>query len=153
MTNRTRVPASPTIARSVLGFLLTREDRESVVTELDELYAMRCERQSVGRARSWYRRQVMHFAVQLLRHGRRRCRRSPLHLASGFASGGGAYRRYRKGIGVTMWNHVSELRQSFRRLLRAPVFMVVSVLTIGVHGDFRTRRSRAPGAHALPPTR
>ncbi|MCZ6916534.1 MAG: ABC transporter permease [Gemmatimonadetes bacterium] len=132
MTNRTRVPASPTIARSVLGFLLTREDRESVVTELDELYAMRCERQSVGRARSWYRRQVMHFAVQLLRHGRRRCRRSPLHLASGFASGGGAYHRYRKGVGVTMWNHVSELRQSFRRLLRAPVFMVVSVLTIGI---------------------
>ncbi len=113
----------PRIAEVLLATLLTTEDHDSVLEELHELFEIRCVKKGTGPARWWYRRQVAVYASQLLRQGRRRRRYTPAIAVS--------FPKTRRR-GVEMLSLLTELKHSFRRLLRAPVFTLVSVLTIGV---------------------
>ena len=130
MTNPNRPGSPPRFAQALLAFMLAGDDRECVTQELDELYQLHCARRGVATARWWYRRQVAVFAVKLMRHGRRRGHHSQTRLTAQTDSVGGANRKF--GATVAMLNFMYEMRQSLRRLMRAPVFTVVSVLTIGI---------------------
>lgn len=122
-----RTAPPPALAERMLCLLVAEEDRAPVLDELRELYEVQCARKGVAEARRWYSRQVFGFAWQLARHGRRRGVKA---VRSGFAS---AMRKKQgqKG-GVEMGRFAKELRHAARRLVRAPVFTAVSVLTIGV---------------------
>lgn len=111
MTTR---PHPPRLASAFLDLLVGPLDRGSVRHELHELYEMRVDTRGVPDANRWYRRQVLAFAIRILRHGRRRERRP-----------------FRKGDGL-MSKFFYDLRQAIRRLGRAPVFSAVAILTIGI---------------------
>jgi len=115
----------PRGAALLLRCVLPDEDRGVVLDELDELYRIKLGDRGAERARRWYRVHAMGFALRLLRDGRRGRHRAVSRSRSG---------RVGKGTGgeVDMTNLASELRQAFRRLRRAPVFLVVSVLTLGI---------------------
>ncbi len=113
----------PRVAEVFLAQLLSIEDRESVLEELHELFEIRCVKKGTRPARWWYRRQVAGYALQLLRHGRRRRQYTRAAVV--------VFPKTRRR-GVEMLSLLTEWKHSFRRLLRAPVFTMVSVLTIGV---------------------
>ena len=115
----------PRGAALLLRCVLPDEDRGVVLGELEELYRIKYGDWGAERARRWYRVHAMGFALRLLRDGRREKHRT--------VSRSGRDRvGKRMGGGVDMTNLASELKQSFRRLRRAPVFFAVSVLTLGI---------------------
>jgi putative ABC transport system permease protein len=59
------LPSAPRLARRLLAALLPASLRDDVLTNLDDLYALRTQRKSRLRARLWYWRQALLFPVRL----------------------------------------------------------------------------------------
>lgn len=107
-----REPLPPRALEALLRRVLPPEDREALVGDMAELYADRVRRLGGFRGRLWYARHTLRFALALSTRTRTRTTRE---------QGDGMM----KGMG-------EELFHAVRRLVRAPVFAGVSVLTIGV---------------------
>lgn len=119
----------PPIAEALLRWCLPAVDRDVVADDLAELFQIRGRRTKPGANGWWYRRQVASFVFRLVTRGG-----APSSGASGndpHQDSGIRRRRARGGAEIMgIWTH--EMRQGFRRLRRAPLFLVVSVLTVGV---------------------
>lgn len=107
----------PALARLLLRLFLPSDEGEAALDELDELFGVRKEHRGEWRARWWYRRQVGGFAVRLTAS---RVMRWVRRLGR------------RPGREGTMTGWGMEVRHALRRLIRAPVFAVASVLTVAV---------------------
>ncbi|MFW6079269.1 MAG: ABC transporter permease [Gemmatimonadota bacterium] len=104
-------PGSPGWLRRVLRAVLPRGERDHLLGEMEELYRWKLEREGSGRARLWYARQVVQFAVRLLADA---AARMPARTARGAAG---------------LWRDV---RHGARRLRRRPSYVCTAVLTLGV---------------------
>ncbi len=128
MSRRGAGTTPPKLAEAVLSMLLADDDRESVLGEVRELYEIECTRRGSAAAGRWYTRQVIGFAWQLLRHGRRRGVQRGRSRFEGAVSHG-----ERRGEGTMkmtgLWN---DARFALRGLLRAPGFTAITIGTLAL---------------------
>ena len=127
MSPRDSRSAPPKWAEAVLSMLLAEEDRNSVLGEVRELYEIECARRGSAAAGRWYGRQVVGFAWQLARHGRRRGVQRGRSRFEGAGSRG-----ERRGGGLGMGTTVHDVRHALRGLFRAPGFTVVTIGTLAL---------------------
>lgn len=102
-------PHPPPLARRLLRRALPIDVREHVTNELDEVFQQRASRLGTVRASLWYWREVMSFSARFTLEENRR---GPM---KGFIEG---------------WS--ADLRHAARRLLRAPGFTAVVVVTLAL---------------------
>jgi predicted permease len=91
--------------------VLPRDDRGPLLEELDRMWERKVERHGAARAKRWYRREVVSFAV-----------RWPVELV----------RRATTRRGIDMMDVAMQLRRTVRGLARVPGFTTVAVLTLGL---------------------
>jgi len=101
----------PRWLRNLLGRMLPVSDRAHLLEDLDELYALRCERRGAGLAGWWYAVQVVAFATRL---------------------GSSAADRGMNAMFRTVIRPGSGLRLTARRLRRRPAQTLAAILTLGV---------------------
>ncbi len=122
MTRRFNRFLPPVVATALLRRVVVEPHREAVLCEMAELYRHRVERIGSRAARRWYRRQTAAFVFQLIWHGRAQSR-APVHLHLPITPTAGA---------TIMSEFFNDLKRAYHRLMRAPIFSMVSVLTLAI---------------------
>jgi putative ABC transport system permease protein len=107
----------PGFARFVLGWLAPRNVRETLLDDLDEMFAAKASAEGPRRARSWYRRQALSGLASLVTMRTR-----------GKQTGDAASR----SRGFSVESLLRDVRYAFRMLRRAPAFTAASVLTVAL---------------------
>lgn len=97
--------------RRFVRFALPRAERDLLIHELDDLFVRRAERAGRLGASLWYLRQPLSFRTRLTAEGSR-------------IMGTHAFERVRQ--------FATESRRAARRLLRAPMYLAVTALTLGI---------------------
>lgn len=133
--------AAPPLAAWLLGILLSQEDRDAVLGDLEEEYALRRRVVSAAGGRAWYWSQVCRSIFPVLRLSARRGR-----WASTLAVALGAY----VAVGLIESSAVAVLARVLRLNARADVVLnlIVGLVTIALAGHVAAR-IRPGAAHAL----
>ena len=113
----------PRAARAVLERLLPDEDRRYALADLDEEFEARASRDGAGKARRWYWSQVLRSTGPLLLH-RKWVRKRKGIDRRGRLTGGW-------GMGM-MHQRLEDLGYAVRTLLRAPVTVAVTVISLAL---------------------
>lgn len=116
---------APPLARRVLAAILPSADRAHVLADLDELFAVHCERDGPARARRWYLRQSVEFGLRLSVDRMRRTIRVRHPRAERPAA---ARSPSRSGIA---WA-ATDARLAWRALVRRPAYSATAALTLGI---------------------
>lgn len=119
MSRRTEA-RPPRVSRKILEKVLHAHDREYALGDLEEEFGERCGQNGATRARWWYRRQVMTSLVPALR-GRFVKRASQARAITDPSS-----------VASLLSNLGSDVRISLRTLVKTPLVLVVTVLSLGV---------------------
>lgn len=117
----------PRAMRALLTLALPRKDRAYALADLEEEFEERVRRDGVGPARRWYRGQALRSLRPLLR-GR---------LAGAVAGGRrmtteGGRPATGGGWGMGMQNFVNSLAYALRTLAKAPMTVLITVLSLGL---------------------
>ena len=112
-------PSPPRLSRLILSLALDRRDRAYALSDLEEEFAERCAANGARRARRWYRGQVVSSIAPALR-GRFVSRREPAGPLPSQTSGT-----------ALLFDLLADVRLSARGLLKAPLVLVVTVLSLG----------------------
>jgi predicted permease len=119
-------PQSPRLARRLLALTLPADAREDIIDELDEVYRHRCEQHTVAGAVQWYWRETLSFSGRfLVERMRERVRGSAYQAVIPEQDRRGAMRG-----SFESWT--SDFTHAARRLLRAPGFTLVTVVTLAL---------------------
>jgi predicted permease len=115
------IPAPPKVARELLVILLGSEAADEARNTLDELFRVRTTRDGLGKARRWYWRQVLIFALPWNALGLRR-------RASG--------RHGESRLSITSWTWLEscwqDVRVGLRALWRRPAFSLMTLCTLAL---------------------
>ena len=114
-------PRPPSIPVAILRALLPVAERDEVLSDLREEFAYRSREFGSARARGWFWRQTLSSTPSLFR-------RSWWRGWSGFEP---QANRMRPG-GPSMESWIMDARYAARRLVRRPLYAVLSVLTLGL---------------------
>jgi predicted permease len=121
MPRAAHTPAPPRLPRAIVSALLPIAERDEVTTDLAAEFAYRAENFGMAHARRWYWHQMMSSAPSLLR-------RSWWRGWSGFEP---TANRTRPG-GPSMESWIMDARYAARRLVRRPMYALLSVLTLAL---------------------
>src|SRR5689334_7736072 len=121
MPNAVPTPAPPRLPRAIVSALLPIAERDEVTADLAAEFTYRAENFGTAHARRWYWHQMMSSAPSLLR-------RSWWRAWSGFEP---AANRTRPG-GPSMESWIMDARYAARRLVRRPMYALLSVLTLAL---------------------
>src|SRR5690242_12255521 len=121
MPNAVPTPAPPRLPRAIVSALLPIAERDEVTADLAAEFTYRAENFGTAHARRWYWQQMMSSAPSLLR-------RSWWRAWSGFEP---AANRTRPG-GMSMESWIMDVRYAARRLVRRPMYALLSILTLAL---------------------
>ncbi|MGQ0639708.1 MAG: ABC transporter permease [Gemmatimonadaceae bacterium] len=110
----------PRLARRLLARMLPDDARDHIEGDLLELYARRCARDGVARARLWYWTEAATFSARFLLERLRDRTRRPLDA------------RRQSGIGGSMVPSALDVRLALRVLVKYPVLSSVSVIGLAI---------------------
>ena len=116
----------PTLFRWMLSAFLCASDRKTVLSELEELFRRRVERDGVAPASVWLKRQCRQYPAQLIRE-----RLTRFGLASPTRRRSGDLSR-RQGGGFMLSALFRDAKLSFRGFRRSPGFVAVAVATLAL---------------------
>src|SRR5574338_692152 len=114
-------PTPPRLPAALLRALLPLAERQEVLGELGVEFAERVGTHGSGRARRWYWRQTLTSAPSLVR-------RSWWRGWSGFEPRANHMRP--GGPGMESW--IMDIRYAARRLVRRPLYALLSILTLAL---------------------
>ena len=122
----TALSRPPRLARRLLAMALPADVREHILDDLEEVYRNLCELQSIKRARRWYWREMASFSSRfLIERLRERISDGGGRITIPARDGRGPMRRSFEG-----WT--SDFTHAARRLLGAPGFTAVTVVTLAL---------------------